>query len=83
LKHILITITASKACVALNSTYRWALTGTPIQNSIDELFPYMRFIGADWAAGNIDSFRKQFGNIEDDTTQQRLAAFVRSVILRR
>ncbi|KAH8900083.1 hypothetical protein GQ53DRAFT_595648, partial [Thozetella sp. PMI_491] len=34
----------SRACSALSSKYRWALSGTPIQNSIDELYPYMRFI---------------------------------------
>lgn len=30
--------TASQACIALNGTYRWALTATPVQNSVDGIF---------------------------------------------
>ena len=72
---------ASRACIALSGKHRWALTGTPIHNSIDELYLYMRFLGADWAATDFDMFKKNFGNIEDDTVQQRLATFVPDIIL--
>jgi SNF2 family DNA or RNA helicase len=34
----------SKACSALEGTYRWCLSGTPMQNSIDELYSLLRFL---------------------------------------
>ncbi len=34
-----------KACVALESKYRWALSGTPVQNSVDDLFALFEFLG--------------------------------------
>jgi len=34
----------AKACFALNTTYRWCLTGTPLQNRIGEFFSLIRFL---------------------------------------
>ncbi|GAA5857003.1 hypothetical protein JCM8547_007910, partial [Rhodosporidiobolus lusitaniae] len=34
----------SRACCELESLYRWALTGTPITNSVKDLFPLFRFL---------------------------------------
>jgi len=28
------TIAATKACIALNATHRWVLSGTPLRNSL-------------------------------------------------
>ncbi|KAI6371240.1 hypothetical protein MCOR25_004012 [Pyricularia grisea] len=38
------TTTTSKACLALKTTYRWCLTGTPLQNRIGEFFSLVRFL---------------------------------------
>ncbi|ODO05828.1 hypothetical protein I350_04889 [Cryptococcus amylolentus CBS 6273] len=42
----------AKAAVALRAKYRWCLTGTPIQNNVEELFTLFQFLRArpldDW-----------------------------------
>ncbi|KAI9751643.1 MAG: rim15, signal transduction response regulator [Chaenotheca gracillima] len=35
---------ATQACYALRSQYRWCLTGTPMQNNLDELQSLIRFL---------------------------------------
>ena len=34
----------AKACFALKSTYKWCLSGTPVQNRIGEFFSLLRFL---------------------------------------
>nr|XP_043612556.1 helicase-like transcription factor CHR28 [Erigeron canadensis] len=48
----------SKSCCGLRAKKRWCLSGTPIQNSIDELFSYFRFLKCDPYA-NYKSFCNQ------------------------
>ncbi|TLS27138.1 hypothetical protein PpBr36_04611 [Pyricularia pennisetigena] len=74
----------SKACVHLRSKHRWALTGTPIHNSIEELYPYMRFLKVEWAA-DMHEFKKKFGRTpgDDESEKARLAAVVPSLMIRR
>lgn len=38
------TTATAKACFALKTTYRWCLTGTPLQNRIGEFFSLIRFL---------------------------------------
>jgi len=35
----------AKACFDLRGNYKWCLTGTPIQNGVEDIFPLLRFIG--------------------------------------
>ena len=35
---------ATQACYALNAQYRWCLTGTPMQNNLDELQSLIKFL---------------------------------------
>ncbi|KAI6369285.1 hypothetical protein MCOR25_004466 [Pyricularia grisea] len=74
----------SKACVHLRSKHRWALSGTPIHNSIEELYPYMRFLRVEWAA-DMKDFKKKFGGTpgDDESENSRLAAVVPSLMIRR
>ncbi|KAF9100697.1 DNA helicase rad5 [Mortierella sp. AM989] len=37
----------SKACYALNSVRRWVVTGTPIQNKLEDLFSLVHFLRAE------------------------------------
>ncbi|KAF5987474.1 nucleotide exsicion repair RAD16 [Fusarium coicis] len=41
------TTMTAKACFALKTTYRWCLTGTPLQNRIGEFFSLIRFLEVD------------------------------------
>ena len=34
----------AQACWSLRAKKRWCLSGTPLQNAIDDLFSYMRFL---------------------------------------
>ncbi|KAM7190673.1 SNF2 family N-terminal domain containing protein [Rhypophila sp. PSN 637] len=40
-----------KACLLLDAKYKWILTGTPMHNSSEELFPYFAFLGIDPGVG--------------------------------
>ncbi|KAF9184250.1 hypothetical protein BGZ50_003812 [Haplosporangium sp. Z 11] len=77
----------SKACTALAATYRLCLTGTPIQNSIDELYSLIRFLNikpyCDW-----NQFRDNISTPMKKTKQyghamQRVQALMKAICLRR
>jgi DNA repair protein RAD5 len=43
----------SQACCALSAQFRWCLTGTPYQNTVDDVYSLVKFLRippfADWA----------------------------------
>ena len=71
----------SKACRLLTAKYRWVLTGTPLSNCMEELFPYFNFLGVEGSA-TYTQFKHNYGK-RNDITMQRLDAILRSVMIRR
>ncbi|WVQ61960.1 uncharacterized protein L199_000093 [Kwoniella botswanensis] len=77
---------AAKAAVALKAKYRWCLTGTPIQNSVEELFSLFKFLRArpldDW-----EDFRDRIIKpVKDGKTKlamKRLHVILKAIMLRR
>ncbi|KAK5730743.1 hypothetical protein LTR15_000681 [Elasticomyces elasticus] len=72
----------SLACRALTSKHNWAITGTPVQNSVAEFYPYMKFI-KEPAAGSYRLFKENCATPGDPDSQARLAVFLRKVMIRR
>ncbi|PKK41303.1 hypothetical protein CI102_15210 [Trichoderma harzianum] len=62
----------SKACCALVGKYRWALSGTPLANSSQELFPYMKFLKCEWTVSRKE-FRSMFFTATDEPNPQFVA----------
>ncbi|KAK4895443.1 hypothetical protein LTR27_006507 [Elasticomyces elasticus] len=77
--HLSVT---SKACRALTSKHNWAITGTPVQNTVAEFYPYMKFI-KEPAAGSYRMFKENCAVPGDPDSQARLAVFLRKVMIRR
>ena len=74
------TAAASQACCELRATNRWALTGTPLQNSTQDLWPILKFL-------KYPQFGEQLGLFKTLTARNappgKLASVVASVMLRR
>ncbi|KAF2030487.1 hypothetical protein EK21DRAFT_88811 [Setomelanomma holmii] len=80
---------SSKACADLQARYRLCLTGTPMMNSIDELYPLLRFLRVDryneWPRFSQD-IAKPAKNQHPDTRKQaikRVQVLLKAVMLRR
>ncbi|KAK6522569.1 hypothetical protein TWF281_002008 [Arthrobotrys megalospora] len=79
---------ASRACADLMATYRLCLSGTPMQNNIDDLFGAVRFLHLaryreyrDW---NRDfGSRIKLGRSFAADAMQRLQALIKAIMLRR
>ncbi|PYH49650.1 putative SNF2 family helicase [Aspergillus saccharolyticus JOP 1030-1] len=70
----------SRAVCALIGTYRWILTGTPIINYLDDLFPQFEFLGV---PGVKDHERFIRDYCQDDVANMRLVNRMRSFMFRR
>ncbi|WWC85278.1 uncharacterized protein L201_000140 [Kwoniella dendrophila CBS 6074] len=54
---------ATKACFALKSYLRWCLTGTPIVNTLDDVYPYLHFLSISPSAA-WDHFRDHISRVQ-------------------
>lgn len=73
----------SIACRALMAKHRWAISGTPIQNRVEELFPYFKFLRVKHT-GSFDIFRHNFCVKDDDNlSNERLHTFLKQIMIRR
>ncbi|KAM0191912.1 hypothetical protein ACHAPI_008630 [Fusarium lateritium] len=64
----------------LKAKYRWALTGTPLSNKLEEFYPYLKFIGCDFTT-SMRNFRAQY--IRSKQAAQNFEAMASVVMLRR
>ncbi|KAF4999508.1 hypothetical protein FDECE_11499 [Fusarium decemcellulare] len=68
------------ACWQLSAKYRWVLSGTPISNSLDEFYPYLRFIGCRFAE-TLRKFRLQY--TKGDKADENFTLLVSMIMFRR
>lgn len=75
----------ARACWGLRAKRRWCLSGTPIQNSIDDLFSYFRFLKYDpYAVYKSFTSRIKLPISRNPATgYQKLQAVLKTVMLRR
>ncbi|KAI0922976.1 hypothetical protein AcV5_009827 [Taiwanofungus camphoratus] len=76
----------AEACCALESKYRWCLTGTPMQNNVEELYSLFKFLRVrplnDWTTFNTQ-IAQPIGAKRPTRAIKRLQVVLRSVMLRR
>ena len=72
----------SKATMSLKGSFRMALTGTPIQNRLSEIWNIFNFLNPG-LLGSIEHFGSAFVRNDDDTTRRRLKQLLSPFILRR
>jgi SNF2 family DNA or RNA helicase len=75
-----------KSVISLNATHRLVLTGTPIENSLSDLWAQMNFLNPG-LLGNFEFFKNQFANpIEKDNDEKQariLQTLIKPFVLRR
>lgn len=73
----------SMACRALDSDYRWAITATPVMNSLTEFFPYFDFLRVP-NSGSFEVFQENYRKTAQDATgSDRLHARLSQFMIRR
>jgi len=66
----------SMACRALVARHYWAITGTPIQNTLTEFYPYFKFIREDFT-GSFKQFKANFVSPDDPSGLEKLNVLLR------
>ncbi|KAA1474425.1 hypothetical protein DENSPDRAFT_882790 [Dentipellis sp. KUC8613] len=77
---------ASQACCALEGKYRWCLTGTPLQNSVEDIYALLKFLRVrplnDWQRFNEQIF-KPVKSGKSVRAMKRLHVVLKAIMLRR
>ncbi|KAJ6650068.1 Chromodomain-helicase-DNA-binding protein 7, partial [Pseudolycoriella hygida] len=66
----------------LNLEHRVLLSGTPLQNNVNELFSLLNFLEPTQFA-SCDAFLKEFGSLKTESEVQKLQALLKPMMLRR
>ncbi|RMZ72733.1 hypothetical protein GMOD_00007755 [Pyrenophora seminiperda CCB06] len=72
----------SIACRALMADHRWALSGTPVLNSLTELYPYFKFLNVPHT-GSFKIFKHNYCDIKDPKNTERLLVRLAQFMIRR
>ncbi|KAH9827589.1 SNF2 family N-terminal domain [Teratosphaeria destructans] len=72
----------SMACRAVEAKYHWAITGTPILNTVKELYPYFKFLKEPYT-GSYAIWKANFASSDDPDGSTKLAVFLSKFLLRR
>lgn len=79
------TTRVSRASLYLNATYRWCLTGTPVTNTLTDIYSLLRFLKVnpwqDWAKWRDEVFKIEKKNPE--RASKKVQAILKLVLLRR
>jgi len=72
----------SMACRALKGIHHWAITGTPILNTVKEFYPYFKFL-KEPHTGSYRIFKHNFCSPDDPDGTEKLSVFLRKIMIRR
>ncbi len=72
----------SIACRGLMGKHRWAISGTPIQNRVDEFYPFFKFLRVPHT-GTMQVFKENFTDSDNSDTIDRLHSFLKQFMIRR
>jgi SNF2 family DNA or RNA helicase len=72
----------SLACRALMGEHKWALSGTPILNSLTELYPYFKFLEVPHT-GSFKIFKHNYCDGDDAENKDRLLVRLSQFMIRR
>ncbi|KAK4619062.1 DNA repair protein RAD5 [Fulvia fulva] len=72
----------SMAVRAISARHHWAITGTPVMNSIKEFYPYFKFL-REPHTGSYQIFKENFCSPDDPDGLEKLNVFLRKFMIRR